>query len=418
MERSALHDEIVGLYERHVNPALAKLMAFAGFGLEVRAEGCELIDEHGNRYLDFLGGYGVFSLGHRHPKVVEAVHRQLDELPLSGKVFFSPNQARLAAKLAEISPDGLELTFFSNSGAESVEAALKFAKGATGRSKIVSTHGGYHGKTLGALSATGREKYRKPFEPLMPGPVFVPFGDGEAIRATVDDETACVIIEPIQGEGGIHVPPAGYLREIREACDKVGALMIADEVQTGMGRTGTWFGCNHDGVSPDIMTLAKALGGGVMPIGATMGTPRVFEAVFGENPVAHSSTFGGNPLACAAGLATIEVIEEEGLIDRCAALGTKLLAGLGQVAAAYPGLVKEARGKGLIVGVEFTMDDLGELVIAQMTSMGVVAAYTLNNPRVIRFEPPFIVNEAQIERAIEVFEQAVAQTEALMASIA
>jgi len=419
------HADVLEKYSRFVNPYLAKLMHFAGFGLEVQGEGCYIIDHEGRRFLDCLGGYGVYALGHRHPKVIEAVKRQLDLMPLSGKAFFNANLADLAAKIAEITPSGLELTFFSNSGAEAVEAALKFVKASTRRTKIVATDGGYHGKTIGALSVTGREKYRRPFEPLMPGGVFVPYGDVDAIVGAIDGDTAaCIIepiqaciIEPIQGEGGIHVPPDGYLRAIREACDRHGALMIADEVQTGLGRTGDLFGCDHDRVSPDVMTLAKAFGGGVMPIGATVATPAVFERVYSENPLAHTSTFGGNPLACAAGLASIQVVEEEGLCERARLIGGVLREGLQSVADRHTDLVSEVRGRGLMIGVEFTMDDVGELTIAQMVKRGLVAAYTLNNRRVIRFEPPLIMTEAQAVWAAETFGEALAETAEVLATL-
>lgn len=417
MNADAVHTEVVGKYADFINPYLARLMNFAGFGVEVQAEGCILRDHEGREFLDFLGGYGVYSLGHRHPKVIQAVKNQLDQIPLSGKTFFSKNQADLAAKLAEITPEGLQFTFFSNSGAEAVEAALKFAKATTRRRKIVSTEGGYHGKTIGGLSVTGREKYRKPFEPLMPGAVFVPYGDAKAASAEIDETTAAFIVETLQGEGGIHVPPPGYLQEIRNRCTEVGALLIVDEVQTGFGRTGKMFGCEHEGVRPDIMTLAKALGGGVMPIGATCFTQPVCEAVFSQNPLAHTSTFGGNPLACAAGLASIQVIEDEGLVHQSQSKGETLMAGLRQVAAKHE-LISEVRGQGLMIGVEFAMDEVGELVIGQLVKRGMIAAYTLNNPRVIRMEPPLVVSEAQITQALEIFDAAVAETAEILAQFA
>jgi putrescine aminotransferase len=411
------HAHVLRLYTDHVNPYLARLMNFAGFGVEAHAEGCYITDYEGRRYLDCLGGYGVYSLGHRHPVVIEAVKRQLDVMPMSGRALFNERLAELAARLAGLAPGDLSLAFFSNSGAEAVEAALKFAKGTTGREKIVSTDGGYHGKTIGALSVTGREKYRKPFLPLMPGAAFVPFGDAGALDQAVDDRTAAVILEPIQGEGGIHVPPDGYLAAARRACDRHGALLIFDEVQTGLGRTGAMFGCDHEGVAPDVMTLAKALGGGVMPIGATLFTPRIGEAIYAENPLMHTSTFGGNPLACAAALATLDVIEAEGLIENARQVGARLRGGLEKAAAAHPALVGEVRGRGLILGVEFTMDDVGELVIAQMVKRGLLAAYTLNNRRVIRFEPPLILTERQADFAAEIFGDAVAETEKMVASL-
>jgi putrescine aminotransferase len=417
MDADAYYAQVVDRYSRYVNPGLARLLAFAGFGVEMRGEGCYLYDHDGRQFLDCLGGYGTFALGHCHPRVVEAVQKQAGTMGMSGKAFFSGNLCELAEKLAEVTPDGLQYSFFNSSGAEAVEAALKFAKVATGRSRIISTNGGYHGKTLGALATTGREKYRKRAEPLMPGVVFVDFGDTEAMVNAINGETAAVIIEPIQGEGGIHIPPAGYLRAIRGACDRNGALMIADEVQTGLGRTGLWFGVNVDDVTPDIMTLAKQLGGGVMPLGATIGTPAVWEAVFSENPLMHTSTFGGSPIACAAGIATLKVIQDDGLVERSAVIGARMLEGLQGVAARHSDMIVEARGRGLMIGVEFQMDEVGELTVSQMLKRGLSAAYTLNNPRVMRFEPPLIISEEQVDWAVDTFEASIVETKELLAEL-
>ncbi len=374
-----LHD-VVDKYRNHVNPYLAEFLSFVGFGVEVYGEGCYIEDHEGHRYLDCLGGYGTFALGHRHPVVVAAVKDQLDSLAMSGKAFFSKPAADLAAELASIAPAGLQYSFFSNSGSEAVEAALKFAKVATGRSRIVSTVGGYHGKTLGALATTGREKYRTRVEPLMPGVEFIPYGDTAAAVAAIDDQTAAIIVEPIQGEGGVHVPPDGYLRAIREACDRTGALMIADEVQTCIGRTGTMFACDHEGVAPDIMTLAKQLGGGIMPIGATMGTALVWEKVFSENPLMHTSTFGGNPLACAAGLAAVRVVQDEDLVARSRDRGALMLKLLGEMQAKHRDLVVETRGRGLMIGVEFATDEVAELTVMQMLKHGMCRGLHTEQP--------------------------------------
>ena len=417
MEADRLHAEVVRKYTEHINPYLAKLMNFAGFGVEVKGEGCYLFDQDGRRYLDCLGGYGVFSLGHRHPRVVQAVRDQLDSLPLSGKTFFSQRQADLAERLSQVTPKGIEFSFFSNSGAEAVEAALKFAKATTGRAGIVSTEGGYHGKTIGALSTTGRANYRKRFEPLMPGVAFVPYGDTDAAVAAIDGETACMIVEPVQGEGGIHIPPDGYLRAIRTKCDAVGALLVMDEVQSGLARTGKMFGCDHEGVSPDVMTMAKCLGGGVMPIGATCFTRDICDSMFSENPLLHTSTFGGNPLACAAGLAALDVIEEEGLVERSAKIGGYLKSRLSDLAGKYE-LVSEVRGRGMMIGVEFAMDEVGELTIAQLVKRGMIAAYTLNNPRVIRIEPPLIMTEDQADIAVETMGEAIGETQEILTALA
>ena len=417
MDPDALYADVIEKYSRHINPYLAKLMAFAGFGVEVRGEGCYLYDHEGRKFLDCLGGYGTFSLGHRHPKVVEAVKNQLDCLALSGKAFFSKNSADLAEKIAEITPEGTEFSFFCNSGTEAVEAALKFSKGVTGRTKIVSTTESFHGKTMGSLSVMGREKYRTAYEPLLPGVVFVPFGDSQAAADAIDDSTACMIVEPIQGEGGIRIPPPGYLNVLRAACDKHGALLIFDEVQTGLGRTGKMWGCDHDGVSPDIMTLAKALGGGVMPLGAVVGTEAVWDGIYSKNPLSHTSTFGGNPLACAAGLAAIDVLIEEELIQRSLDMGILLKEGLQTVADKHSKWIAEVRGKGLMVGLEFAEDEVGELVVAQLLNHGVCVAYALNNPRVLRFEPPLIITAEQVHMAVDAVDKALVETGELLATL-
>jgi putrescine aminotransferase len=318
--------------------------------------------------------------------------------------------------MAEITPEGIEFSFFCNSGTEAVEGALKFARMATGRSKVVATHNSFHGKTLGSLSIMGREKYRKPFEPLLPNTQFVPFGDIEAATNAIDAETACFVVEPVQGEGGIIIPPDGYLVALREACDRAGALLVLDEVQTGLGRTGYWFGANHEGVAADIMTTAKALGGGVMPIGAISGREEIWDAVYRDNPLSHTSTFGGNNLACATALATLQVIEDEGLVERSRKMGAMMVEGL-RSAAENSDLVAQVRGRGLMIGLEFAMDEVGELCVAQMLKRGMCVAYTLNNPRVLRFEPPLIINESQIQFAAETFGAALEETAELLAEL-
>jgi len=411
------YETVIEKYNRHINPSLARLMSFAGFGAEIRAEGCYIYDHEDRKFLDMLGGYGVFTLGHRHPKVVEAVKTQLDKMPLSGRAFFSPVAADLAEKISEITPGNLDFVFFCNSGTEAVEAGLKLAKGASGRSKIVSTHNAFHGKTLGALSTIGKEKYRKPFAPLIPGVSFVEFGNLEEAIREIDSTTACMIIEPIQGEGGINIPPDGYLTGLKAACAKHGAFLIADEVQTGLGRTGKMFGGDHDGAAPDLMPLAKAIGGGVMPLGCLVGTSEIWEATFGKNPLIHSSTFGGNPLACAAGIAALEVIADDGLVEKSRILGERLLLGMKQIHKNHSDLICDVRGRGLMVGVEFSLDEVSELVVPQLLKRGVCVAYALNNPRVLRFEPPLIISEKQIDFALEAFESSVSETSELLATL-
>ena len=417
-EAARITVETIEKYARYVNPSALNLLKLGGFD-KVEWEGCGAVlrDLEGNEYIDCLGGYGVFSLGHAHPKVVAAVQAQAARLPLSSKTFLNKPLADLAEKLAQISPGDLQYSFVCNSGTEAVEAALKFARMATGRTKIISTSGSYHGKTFGALSASGREQYKTPFAPLLPGFEIIPFGDIDALVAAIDDETAAVILEPIQGENGIRIPVDGYLKAARTRCDETGALLILDEVQTGLGRTGTLFACEHDGIAPDLMTLAKALGGGVVPIGAVLGTPAIWDRVFKVNPFIHTSTFGGGEMACAAALVALEVIVGEDLSAQAAVKGEKLLAGLKATVAKFPDLLNEARGRGLMIGVEFADADIGKLAIGALVHHGVIAAYTLNNAKVMRFEPPLILTDAQVEQVITAFDAAMTETQALLADL-
>lgn len=403
-------DETMEKYAEYVNPTLVNATRFAGFGdVEMEASGTIVTDCSGNKYIDCLGGFGVFSLGHRHPEVVAAVKDQLDRMPLATRTFFNKPLADLAEILAKIMPGRLRYTFVCNSGAEAVEGALKAARMCTKRTDFVSTIGGFHGKSMGSLSATGRDVYKTPFQPLVPGFTHVPFGDASAVEKAITEKTAAVIVEPIQGEGGIHVPPDDYLPRLREICTASGALLILDEVQTGFGRTGRMFACEHWGVQPDIMTLAKALGGGVMPIGAFVGTPEVWEAVFREHPLIHTSTFGGNPLACRAAIAAITVTLRDDLPARAAKLGDYLITKLRAVKEKYPKAMADVRGIGLMIGVEFTNEDIGELVMNGLARRGVIAAYTLNNMKVIRFEPPLIITEAEIDTVMVAFDASVAE---------
>ena len=407
--------DLFELYARHVNPGLARVLEFMGLeGLEERAQGCYLWDSEGRKYLDFLGGFGVFALGHRPHAVVEAVRRQLDLMPLSSKLLVSPLQAELGALLAEITPGDLQYSFFCTSGAEAVEGCLKLARAATGRPKIVTTEGAFHGKTLGALSVSGRDVYRKPFEPLLPGVVRVPFGDAQALRDAVDEQTAAVILEPVQGEGGVRVAPPDYLPAARETCDRNGALLILDEVQTGFGRTGKMFACEHWGVAPDLMALGKALGGGVMPIAAVVGTPVTWK-IFEESPLIHSSTFGGAPTGCAAALAAIKEIRDRDLPAHAAEVGAYLLQGLAGIKARFPQQVVDVRGLGLLTGIEFAEPDFASLVVSGLAARGVIAAYTLNQPQVLRAEPPLIVTREEIETFVTALRESVGQAISLLA---
>jgi putrescine aminotransferase len=410
-----LAEKTLEQYRRFMNPGMASLLRFMGLdAVEWEGEGAVVRDAAGNEYLDFLGGYGALNLGHRHPAVVAAVREQLDRLPLSSKILLSKPAADLAQLLCEVGPPGLERVFFCNSGAEAVEGALKLARAATGRKKFIAATGGFHGKTLGALSVCGRDVYRQPFEPLLADVALVPFGDAAALEAATDSETAAVILEPIQGEGGVNIPPDDYLPRAKETCDRAGCILILDEVQTGLGRTGFLFECQRSGVAPDIMALAKSLGGGVMPLGAFMAKARVWRP-FEENPLLHSSTFGGNPLACAAGLAAVKTIIEEKLPQQAAEKGSYLMQRLADIKSEYEDIIVDVRGRGLMIGVEFRDSDVAALVIAGLARRQVLAAYTLNNPKVLRLQPPLIVSREQLDSFLATFSESLSQAKSLLA---
>ncbi len=394
-------------YKSYVNPPLARVMKLSGSPVEVRASGSTIWDQNGKAYLDFAGGYGVFTLGHSHPRVIAAVKEQMERMSLSGKTMFNVMLGRAAKRLAEIAPGDLQISFWCNSGTEALEGAIKLARVATGRVKIVSTHDAYHGKTLGALSISGRETFRVPFAPLLADVARVPFGDASVLADALDG-AAAFVVEPVQGEGGVNVPPAGYLRAVREACDRAGALFIADEVQTGLGRCGYLFACERDGVVPDVMTLAKGLSGGIVPVGAYIARADVWNRAYAKQPLIHTSTFGGSEIACAAAIAAIDVLVEDDLVANARARGDQLLDGCRTLALEYPQVIREARGLGLLVGVELTNEGYGGWIIPEMLKAGVTAAWTLNQQRVIRLEPPLVVSEGEVDLALSALSAGVA----------
>jgi putrescine aminotransferase len=389
-------------YKNFINPPLARVMKLSGSPVEVRASGTTIWDQNGKAYLDFAGGYGVFTLGHSHPRVIAAVREQMERMSLSGKTMFNVVLGRAAKRLAELAPGDLQYSFWCNSGAEALEGAIKLARAATGRVKIVATHDAYHGKTLGALSISGREAFQEPFRPLLADVAHVAFADAPVLDQALRD-AAAFVVEPVQGEGGVNVPPLGYLRAVRAACDRAGALFIADEVQTGLGRCGYLFACERDGVVPDVMTLAKGLSGGIIPVGAFIARPDLWNRAYAKAPLIHTSTFGGSEIACAAALAAMDVLIEDDLVSNARARGEQLLDGCKAIALEYPQVIREARGLGLLVGVELTNEGYGGWIIPEMLKAGVTAAWTLNQQRVIRLEPPLIVTEGEVEIALSAF---------------
>lgn len=367
----------------------------------VKGRGAKVWDAEGREYLDFMSSYGVALVGHSHPKVAEAVKKQVEKLISCHGSLYNDARAEFLKKLIGLMPKGLDKAFLSNSGAEAVECALKLARKFTGRRKVVAMNRAYHGKTMGALSATWEPKYRLPFEPLLSGFTFTPFGKVQKIEKAVTEETAAVILEPIQGESGIIIPPEGFLREVREVCDRRGALLILDEVQTGLGRTGRMWAFEHWDIVPDIVCIAKAVAGGI-PMGVTVAKGGVMDSLkIGE----HTTTFGGNPLACAAASAVIDVIVKEKLPERAREIGgyfkRKLEEECGKIK-----LVREIRGLGLMLAIELRFNVIPE-VVPSMASRGLITLYSGLN--VIRLLPPLVVSREEVDAASKILSSTLAE---------
>jgi len=366
----------------------------------VRGEGAFLWDEHGRRYLDFLSGIAVCNLGHCHPAVTRAAAAQLETLVHVSNFFYTEPQAELARQLTENC--FADRVFFCNSGAEANEAALKLARrygnaaGGGPRSEIISMQASFHGRTFATLAATAQPKVHEGFAPLMPGFVYVPFNDFDALRSAVNARTCAVLLEPIQGEGGVNVPSQDYLKNVRELCDREGLLLIFDEVQVGMGRTGCLFAHEHYGVSPDVMTLAKAVGGG-LPLGAMLATQAVADYL---TPGSHASTFGGNPVATAAGCAVMHEMLDGGVLENCRAMGLYLEQKLEAMKSRYPDLIVSVRGKGLIQGMELNRS--GKQVVDSCLEAGLILNCTAD--RIIRFLPPLIITQKQIDECCTILD--------------
>ena len=378
--------------------------AFQKFPLTiVRGKGVLVWDDAGKEYLDFMTGYGVALVGHSNDAVVRAINEQAAKLITCHGTFYNDARSVFLEKLAKVAPKGLDKALLTNSGTETMEAAIKLARRSTGRKKLVSMKGGFHGKTYGSLSATWNPKYRDPFAPLLDGFEFAEYGNADSLSQLVNEETAAVIAEPVQGESGIVVPPADYFAQVREICDRQGALLILDEIQSGLGRTGKMWASEHWGVVPDIMTVAKGLAGGV-PIGAALTTAEVAGSLKGGE---HTSTFAGNPLSCAAGSATLDFIVENNLPARAEHLGDMMIDGLGAIASKHK-LVKEVRGLGLMRALQSRVDIHSQLLSAQ--SKGVIFAYAGRDT--FRFLPALVIQPGQIETALGVLEGVIHEEEA------
>lgn len=374
-------------------------------------DGAVFRDTQGAEYIDCLGGYGVYLLGHRHPRVIQAVERQLHRQALHSQELIDPLRGYLSKLVAMITPGDLQHSYMVNAGTEANEMALKLARLATGKKWFISTEKGFHGKTMGSLSATGKGLYRTPYLPLVPGFQHVPYADAAAVEEAIrqleltGESVAGVIVEPIQGEGGVNIPPDSYLPALREICDRHECLLIVDEIQTGMGRTGTLFASDYVGVTPDIMTLGKAFGGGVMPI-ACMVTKTKWWGQMEDNPfILGSSTFGGNPLCASAAIAAIHTTIEENVPGIAKEKGDYFLRGLQRIQEIYPDLMVEARGRGLLMGMEFRNHETGYQVAKSLFAERILVGGTLNNAQVIRIEPPYSISYGQIDQVLSAVER-------------
>jgi LysW-gamma-L-lysine/LysW-L-ornithine aminotransferase len=360
----------------------------------VRGKGAKLYDDRGREYIDCASNVGVSNIGHGNEDVAKAIYEQYLTLGNCYGMFYNPVRARLAEKIISLSPPRLKRVFFCNSGAEAVEGALKFARASTGKGEIIAAMRGFHGKTFGALAATWGEEYQKPFAPMMPGMKHVPFNNFQKLSETVSGETAAVILEPVQGEGGVRVGEKAYFDQVRKLCDEKGILLILDEVQTGFGRTGTLFACEQF-VEPDLLCVAKSLAGGI-PMGAVLCSDAVHVPV-----KSHTSTFGGNPLVCAAALASLEVIEREGLAERARTLGEYFL---GELRAMKSERVREARGLGLMIGIE--LKEKAGPYVQHLMERGVIVL--LAGATVIRLLPPLVITREEIDQVLSALKEVLA----------
>ncbi|MDX3311258.1 aspartate aminotransferase family protein [Streptomyces sp. NPDC054884] len=398
--------EAIALHRRHLSKGRSQLASMFGSLVEKSASGARVTTLDGREFLN-CGGYGVFFTGAGHPHIVRAVQRQAERQALSTRLFLDPEVGLAAQALTSVAPAGLDRVHFAGSGTEATETAVKLAR-AHGRRRLISMENGYHGKTLGALSLTAKSFYQEPFRPLLPDVRHVPFGDTGALAEALGtgDGEACVVVEPVQSEAGVVIPPPGYLAEVARLCRGHGAFLVVDEVMTGLGRLGAWWGCDLADVRPDVLLVGKALSGGVVPVSAALATPEAF-APFDADPFLHTSTYSGAPIAMAAVRATVEVVRDEGLVGRAAETGARLLDGLREIAAhRAPGLVREVRGQGLLIGVELAeASQAGELLL-EMVDRSVLVNHSLNAHPVVRLTPPAVLTPDQEAQLLEAFDGA------------
>jgi putrescine aminotransferase len=392
--------DVLDAYRKHLGRGRARLASMTGGVMEIASYGARVFAADGREYVD-CGGYGVFLLGHCHPRVVEAVVAQVRRHPLASRLLLEPVAAGAATALAEITPPGLDYVHFVNSGAEATETAIKLAR-AHGLQRLISTTGGYHGKTTGALALTAKPFYQDPFRPLLPAE-HIPYGDADALAsALAAGPAACVVIEPVQGEGGVVLPPPGYLRDVQLLCVQYGAFFVLDEIQTGLGRLGTWWGADTEDVRPDVLLVGKNLSGGVIPVAAAVATAEAY-APFDRDPFLHTSTFAGAPVAMAAAHAAVRTIAEEGLVEQAHLLGADLIDRVRDTLAPLGDAVADIRGKGLLIGIEMRDEALAGELVLHLLEAGLLVNHSLNAHRVVRLTPPAVLTRSDLDRISEAF---------------
>ena len=367
-----------------------------------KGKGSHVWDVDGKEYIDCMGGYGVALVGHQNERVVKAIKEQVDKIITVHSSLYNKTREEFLKILIGLAPKNLTQVHLNNSGAEAIEAAIKFARKFTGKKGMVAMKGSYHGKTFGALSLTFHPKYRKPFQPLVEKVSFASFGDIESLRSVIDDDTAFVILEPIQGESGIIVAPDGFLQDVRKLCDEKGILLIFDEIQAGLGRTGRLWACDHWNTAPDIMCLAKGIAGGV-PMGATLVRADILALI---NKGEHSSTFGGNPLSCAAGIAALKALTEDGLVENSEKMGKIFREGLERLKEKHP-IIREIRGKGLMIGVELKFDVRD--ILMNLIKDGILMLYSGRN--ILRILPPLVISEEDITKVLQSLDSVLSEEE-------
>ncbi|WBB95649.1 MULTISPECIES: aspartate aminotransferase family protein [unclassified Solwaraspora] len=394
------------LYRAHLSKGRATLAELFGSHMEVGSSGAWLETSDGERFLN-CGGYGVFIMGARHPTVMNAVLEQLHRHPIATRILLEPTVAAAAEALISVAPKGLDRVHFALSGAEAVETGLKLAR-SHGKRRIVATHQGYHGKTMGALSASGKEVYRRPFEPLLPGVTRVPYGDTGAVERELAAHPGevCFIVEPVQGEGGVIIPPSDYLRRVATLCQRYQGFLILDEVQTGMGRLGHWWGADLAGVVPDVLLVGKALGGGLLPVSAALASRNAFRP-FDKDPYLHTGTFSGAPVLMAAVRGAIQAIKEGRLVTRAMEIGHRLLPEIRRIVTANcPELVVDVRGEGLLIGIELVEAGLAGELLIELFNHGIVGNHSMNGSSVVRFTPPAILSDSDVNFLLEALDGA------------